>query len=185
MPLLLSQREREFPVQRPRESYSELKLRSMLTPMSKLLAVALVVGLLSFTGVTLTGCASTPEPKFSARYGGTAQNAHLKLDLLRSLPERGTSGWLVYTDSSVADARVSTHAGGYPTYDVQPSYVKFATWAPDDPKHRPAGTFHWDGDEFVVCMVYVQFLSTPGSDKIHLGYDYTTYCAPMHTVQEI
>jgi len=100
----------------------------------------------------------------------------MNLDLLRQLPERGTTGWLINVKQQQdADARFSAHRGGHPTYDVAPLFVRFSAERSD--KYPPA-SYHWEGDTLIVCMVYVQFASAEGSDKIHLIYDYNL-CAPM------
>jgi hypothetical protein len=137
------------------------------------LAVSCSIAAASFI---LVGCASVSEPQFSSHYSGTAHDAGMKLDLLRALPDRGTSGWLVHADPPNADGRFSARRGGYPKYTIEPSFVKFSPEKPE--KGWASASFHWEGDAFVLCMVYVQFTSAPNSDKMQIVSDYSL-CAPM------
>jgi hypothetical protein len=100
----------------------------------------------------------------------------MKLDLLHDLPDRGTSGWFVNADPANADGRFSALRGGYPKFTIDPSFVKFSAEKPA--KGWPPASFHWEGDAFVVCMVYVQFTAAPNSDKMQIVSDYK-HCSPM------
>lgn len=102
----------------------------------------------------------------------------MDLDLLRSLPERGTAGWLVSVEESQADARFSAGAGGPPKYALEPTFVKFLA---DRSDKGPAGYFRWEGDALILCMQYVHLRSDPSSGKMVAVTDYD-YCAPMRPV---
>ena len=129
----------------------------------------------------LVACASVSEPQFSARYSSAVHDATMKLDLLHALPDRGVSGWFVNSDSANADGRFSARRGGYPKYTITPSFVKFSAEKPE--KGWAPASFHWEGDAFVVCMVYVQFTSAPNSDKMQIASDYKL-CAPMKATEK-
>src|SRR5277367_4613915 len=135
--------------------------------------LAFTIAMASFMFV---GCASVSEPRFSANYSGAVHDAAMKLDLVRGLPDHGTSGWLVNTDLVNADGRFSARRGGYPKYTIDPSFVKFSAEKPE--KGWAPASFHWEGDAFVVCMLYVQFGSAPNSDKMQIMSDYSL-CAPL------
>jgi hypothetical protein len=126
--------------------------------------------------IMLVGCTSVPQPQFAARYSGHVHGAGMELDLLRDLPDRGTSGWFVDADPSNADGRFSANRAGYPNYKIDPSFVKYSPEKPE--KGWAPASFHWEGESFVVCMLYVQFTSAPNSDKLQLVSDYSR-CAPM------
>lgn len=126
--------------------------------------------------IVVIGCVSGPEPHFAAHYSGGVHDAHMDLDVLRGLPERGTTGWLVSAEQSQADARFSGGSGGPPKFRLEPTFVKFST---ERSEKYPAAYFHWEGDAFIVCMKYVQFGTATDSGKLALTYDYSSYCARM------
>ena len=137
---------------------------------------SLVIRFIVATSLSVAGCASVPEPSFTAHYAGSVHDAHMDLDLLRDLPEHGTSGSLVHVEESQADARFSAGAGGPPKYTLEPTFVKFSADTSD--QNSPA-RFHWEGDALIVCMRYAHFMSD-AAGKLVIVSDYD-YCAPMRS----
>jgi hypothetical protein len=132
--------------------------------------------------IILVGCASAPEPQFSAHYSGHAHSTGMRLDLLHGLPDRGTYGWFVHADPSHADGRFSARRGVYPKFTIEPGFVKYSVEKPE--KGWAPASFHWEGESFVVCMLYVQFTSAPkDSNGLQIVSDYSV-CAPMRTTAQ-